>query len=202
MTWQTLSDSVRSAIGPLPTTEREVIPQNMDAIISFAVARWENRFGGAPDAAAWRDQGIRNIARLHKYAESPIERALAPYLIFSIYSSQSTPKPAEVYCPGGGLDLEAAYEPCIIPQFNFIRYRADFAVVAGPPGRRRHIVVVECDGKETHGGAWCSDAKRDGLFACFGIETVRATGTEIYTAPITVIDRINVALSRSMARLS
>lgn len=207
MSWATIGDAAREATSPPPESARDTIPRNMNAITSFAVTRWEKHattiYGASEDAIAkWRSQGLKNIERLHKYAESPIERALAPWLIFDTYCHKPTPEPAEVFCPKDGLDIEAIWDPVIIPQFAFVKYRADFAVVAGPPANRRHIVVVECDGEEVHGGAaaWSRDTKRDGLFACFGIETVRASGAEIYTAPLAVMRRVNVALSNSMER--
>lgn len=205
MTWATVGDGLRQAGINVPEHGTR-LPRNMGGITSFASEEWRRRataYGAGDEAVEkYLTEGLRSVERLHKYAESPIECALAPWLVFSNYPGARGVEPTSVYCPKDGIELEAVYSPVIIPQFAFVKYRADFAIVCGPPARRRHIVIVECDGDDAHGGPanFERDRKRDGLFAAFGIETVRAGGTEIYTNPHAVMERIARAFVNAKER--
>ena len=87
--------------------------------------------------------------------ESPIEKALAPWLICQWYEWFD-------YSPTVlRHDEKALYVPktlAVIPQLPIGRYRADFAL-AGSRGGLVRFVIVECDGKEFHNGV--ADVKRD-----------------------------------------
>ncbi len=98
--------------------------------------------------------------------ESPIERMLLPWLLFSDYAA---PVIVQLQVPIGP-------------------FRVDFLLTVSLPGGRSQRIIVECDGEEFHHPH--RDAIRDGYFAEKGIVTVRAPGSEIYRRPYDVVDRV------------
>jgi hypothetical protein len=113
--------------------------------------------------------------------ESPIERNILPFLIFGPYKDFNC-LTAEVHTK----DQEALPEApiVIVPQFAFVRFRLDFAVVARLGGHTR-IVAVECDGEDYHNGHenCMRDWKRDRYLASWNIETIRISGKQIHQDP-------------------
>ncbi len=115
------------------------------------------------------------IIRSIDICDSPIERAALPWLCYANYGEAFTTFPVPIFFHKemGPFPTQDLF---IVPQFAFVRYRADFAVVARKRQQTK-IVAVECDGDNFHTAK--SDTLRDGLFASFGIETIRASGSEI-----------------------
>lgn len=107
--------------------------------------------------------------------ESPIEKTLLPWLVYSNYGPELATFPVPV-CLWKGSNALPATRIFIVPQFAFVKYRADFAIIAKHNGQTR-IVAVECDGQEFHKAR--PDRERDSLFSVFGIETYRASGSDI-----------------------
>jgi very-short-patch-repair endonuclease len=119
--------------------------------------------------------------------ESPIERHMMPWLAFGNYGNiQHAPvvhDMADPFLPDRPI--------IIIPQFPFLNYRLDFAIMFKAKASMM-IVALECDGREFH-GAFAErerDAIRDGRLASWGISTVRASGTEIFQDPEQVMSRL------------
>jgi hypothetical protein len=130
------------------------------------------------------------VARGQIYAawticESPIERLLLPFLVFQDYGPRFR-------CPANVLVAE---EPeavdgtiLILPQLKVRKSRFDFAVFGTWEGRSKTI-AVECDGAEFHDPV--ADFHRDSFNEQeLGITTVRASGSEIHTAPESVAARV------------
>jgi hypothetical protein len=120
------------------------------------------------------EQAEDDIHGAIKVCESPIERAMLPFLVFQSYL-HDCPEPARIYL-NGTMDLCPACSVVIVPQFAFVKYRLDFAIVA-KVGHARVTVALECDGREFHEAQ--RDAKRDAFLASWGIPTVRAKGTDV-----------------------
>lgn len=120
-----------------------------------------------------------------RLCESPIERMLTGPLVMADYDGFLT-APAAVMNP----KTDAAKprgDVVIIPQFPFIRYRADFAIIGELNGMMK-IVIVECDGDDFHKDK-SADRARDALFNSFGISVVRASGKEIMDNAVSVAER-------------
>ena len=132
-------------------------------------------------------RGVAGVERLWNVSESPIETALAPWLVFQHYGAWSMTIPAGVFLKGDAHLPNS--EVVVIPQFEMLGSRFDFAVMLSG---RQSLVAVECDGAEFHNSA--ADELRDARFRMFGIPTVRATGAEIYADPGGVARRIAAAL--------
>lgn len=125
--------------------------------------------------------------------ESPIEKRFLPWLIFNTHDGL-TDTITDVFDP-----KDEAFPPTsrmfLVPQMPFLRYRADFALIYRS-GLRSVILAVECDGKDFHNAK--TDLLRDGFFACFGIRTIRLTGSEIWNEPWKAAHRITVALHEAV----
>src|SRR5688500_15331549 len=80
--------------------------------------------------------------------ESPIERRLLPALVFADYGAQFLTFPAELHIAKEDRDAPDG-DLVVIPQFAFIRYRLDFAIVARA-AETTAIFAVECDGEAFH----------------------------------------------------
>lgn len=102
-----------------------------------------------------RGLAVKAWARGRLRCESPIEKALLPWLIcqpyqfFEFHPAVLLPGETELYVPG---------TLAVIPQLPIGRYRVDFAL-AGSLGGPIRFVVIECDGKEFHDGV--ENVKRD-----------------------------------------
>jgi very-short-patch-repair endonuclease len=162
----------------------------MDAV-EAAATRWQLHAPIRPDIPYYREQGLRSVARLHSAAESPIELALAPWLVFGLSDF-----PPVLGFAAGSIGLQTigrAWPHVIVAQFPIASYRADFALVqvGETPRDNRALVAVACDGAAYHDPA--ADAVRDAALAALGIPTVRASGTAIYKAPLGVVARVRSA---------
>lgn len=122
-----------------------------------------------------------SLRRLYEHCESPIERAIAPWLLFGWYGPRFQDRPARVHVPKEDDAFPPGEGVIIVPQMAFVRFRVDFAVVANLDNRKS-IVAVECDGRDYHADPE-ADWMRDNFLRSWGIRTVRATGEEIYTNP-------------------
>lgn len=130
--------------------------------------------------------------------ESPIEKRLLPALVLANYGEQFLTFPAELHCPGID-DAPPKGDLIVIPQFAFIRYRLDFAIIAEVNDNRK-IVAVECDGQEWHTDAM-KDRNRDAYLAGFGIRTFRYTGKEIQADPLPLACEVATYLATWRASL-
>jgi very-short-patch-repair endonuclease len=65
------------------------------------------------------------------------------------------------------------------PQFPLGRFRYDFAIRL--KGRRRSLILVECDGKDFHSNSeqQANDALKDAAASNVGIRLIRFTGSEL-----------------------
>lgn len=186
-----------SSFGGNRTALKDKFPFDAKANARLAMSRFSprtRRLGMSDQMVdAAHDAGQEALIRLYKAAESPIERALAPWLIFADYGPKFLTVPPIVNIPkeDGGV---MAGDLVIVPQFAFAKYRVDFMIV-GVVGRARHMVAVECDGQEYHDPQ--KDRERDAYFRSWGIATVRATGEQIYTSPQMVAGRVSDALSHA-----
>lgn len=147
---------------------------------------------GAETAERMIAKGRVAARKLAAAAESPIEAMMAPALVFADYDGfESTPADVVIPKEMDGSDLGDVF---IVPQFAFVRYRADFAIFGEKNGNRK-IVVLECDGEDFHADRK-KDWDRDRFFEAFGISVVRASGREIYEGAVSVAARVATELSR------
>jgi hypothetical protein len=149
------------------------------------------RLGMGPEMTASALEKARvSMHRVCGVCDSPIEKALVPWLILANYDPFLT-APARVHLVKED-KLPPVADVLIIPQFTFARFRFDFAVVGEWRGSSR-IVAVECDGQDYHGRA--ADDVRDRYLAAFNITTIRATGSDAYHNPGRVAARVAQTLS-------
>jgi very-short-patch-repair endonuclease len=125
--------------------------------------------------ASGKHYGILTIQEAAKLCDSPIERSLLPWLVYANYGDAFEAFPVPVYDFKGDV-FPALCDIFIVPQFAFVKYRADFGIVAKHK-KQTLITVVECDGDSYHTAR--RDTIRDGVFASFGVRTFRANGSEI-----------------------
>lgn len=80
---------------------------------------------------------------------------------------------------GAELRVQAGQRFIIVPQFEFHRWRIDFAVV-GPDMEVR--AFIECDGAEFHSTPEqiANDRRKDKASGAAGIRMYRFTGSEIF----------------------
>ncbi len=107
--------------------------------------------------------------------ESPIEMMLLPWLIVENYGDRFETFPAKGFNHKTDNGVPAG-DIVVAPQFAFVRYRADFAVLARQPTKTA-IFIVECDGAEFHTAV--KDNPRDACFESWGVKVIRAMGSEI-----------------------
>jgi very-short-patch-repair endonuclease len=199
MTLYTLGDAANAIIQPqqrLAATR----PDTMLAILDLA----EKRFRARLASHSMSDEAIESsvtrareeIGRLHQHAESPIERALAPWLVMEDYGPVFGSILARVHIPKVDL-VRFRSDITIVPQYAILKYRLDFAVVGKVSGHD-HIVGVECDGDDFHAGplGQSNDLIRDGYLLSWGIPVIRASGKEIYTRGPGVVARAAEALMK------
>jgi hypothetical protein len=144
-----------------------------------AISRFKTRCAlqGLSDEETARQFGRASaeMARGMDACESPIERALLPWLVFQDYGTLHS-APARIH-----VAKDEALMPVgpvvIVPQMAFVRFRVDFGIVARAHGCMR-IFAVECDGGDYHLAD--KDRKRDVYLKSWGIETIRLDGRAIY----------------------
>lgn len=177
-TWNSLGDVVPGAASG-KRGKRSPLLTNTELAIEFAVQQHARGFGLANEGLASSiARGREAINKGAALCESPIEIAVLPWLVFGNYDLFLT-FPAALHDPKA--DRSLPIEPVlIVPQFAFIKFRVDFALVGRWKGQTK-IVAIECDGAAFHGAA--VDRKRDAYLSAFGIETVRAMGSDIRQDP-------------------
>lgn len=195
----TIGDAANLALGtkaPLADT----FPDTMNAIMDLAEKGFEARLTAhmmSDEAIASSIKRAREeIGWLHKQAESPIERALAPWLVMEDYGPLFASAMATVHIPKVEA-IRCRGDITIVPQYAILKYRLDFAVI-GRVGLHDYVVGVECDGDEFHSNVLRQegDLARDGYLLSWGIPVVRATGKEIYTRGALVVARVSEALEK------
>ena len=130
------------------------------------------------------------ITKAVSLCESPIEREMVPWLVLADLGEIAS-APHRVFSSAEEFDLKLHL--FIVPQFELVSRRVDFAIVASFKGRRR-IFAFECDGLGYHNRRL--DIVRDGELAECGILTIRAWGAEIKKSPSAVCSRVqNVILT-------
>ncbi len=139
------------------------------------------KFLGLPDS--YTDKAIEQAEKTAQHivdlCESPIERLILPWLLVEDYGPLIHTFPAKGF--NHQKDVGAPVGDIVIaPQFAFIRYRADFAILVKANGKSG-IFVLECDGNPYHGAA--TDNPRDACFASCGVRVIRACGSEINSRP-------------------
>lgn len=177
--------------GPVPLSENtgSLITTEQQAIGRFSARLHDNEYSsrGIAERTAI---GIAACRRLATACESPIEATMCGPLIFADYVGFEAAPALACLSTDGRAPPSDVY---VIPQFAFVRCRADFAVV-GVCGPNRKFVLLECDGKEFHQDRQKDDA-RDAFFESHGIDVVRATGAEIYDEPFAVAARVALFLT-------
>lgn len=133
------------------------------------------------------DLARRQVRNVSDMCESPIERKLLPWLLCEDYGPNLGGFCALTFNHKRDLVMPAC-RVVVAPQFAILRYRLDFAVFARRDDLATRIIAVECDGKEFHGKA--SDDKRDAALKSIGVQTVRASGSDITLRPRTVTRRV------------
>lgn len=153
---------------------------NTDSAVERARGFLAARHLPADEISAAADALSKEIEAGLRACESPIERHLLPWLLIEDYSPlQRGFIPVHLTSDA----LAPAHKVFLAPQFVIARFRLDFAIVARFRGHAK-ILAVECDGADFHNRF--DDDLRDGYLASFGVETFRATGSEIMSAPFTV----------------
>jgi len=135
--------------------------------------------------AAPRYDSHEEIFECLTICESPIEKIMLPWLVYENYWPLS-PLPARCHSHKKDGLLPNA-DVIIVPQFAFVKFRVDFAIYARYKGQSK-IVALECDGEKFHGAR--ADILRNGYLASWGIQTIRAQGSEINKSPSDVSRRV------------
>lgn len=167
----------------------------MERITDDLLRRGE-MLGLSPDGIqAAITSGLRHVARLHAHCESPIERDMATALVFANFRDSATFHAVSHIPKEDGRLPRAAVT--IVPQFAFVKYRLDFAVI-GQKGEQTKIFAVECDGADFHKDAH-ADRTRDLYLISFGIRVFRSSGSDINRDPVAVAEHIAFALAHWLA---
>lgn len=153
---------------------------------TFRDAELEGKLERRLRAMAYPDAAIAKAFRqaeeaIHKgfsLCHSSIEQRLLPYLVFADYGPYLD-SPGRVHDTKNDR-LLPGWAVFIAPQFYFVRYRIDLAVVGRVEGQTK-IVAVECDGKNYH--AADADRVRDEYLKDYGIKTVRVSGGDVFRDP-------------------
>lgn len=126
------------------------------------------------------DQAANDMACAQEVCESPLERAVLPWLVFADYGLE---RPARIHFPKHDKGCQKG-EVIIVPQFAFLKYRLDFVVsVWGRWGCR--FFALECDGTQYHDAD--KDAERDSYLASWNITTFRSHGQQVNRDPEAVV---------------
>jgi hypothetical protein len=131
------------------------------------------------EPAVWK-RAQHEYAKGERLCDSPIERDLLAALLTTDWAYFATEN-ALVHDAKDYDEAFPASNVVIVPQMQIARYRLDFGLVLRR-GDRRHIIAVECDGKDFH--QFDRDNARDGYLVSFGIQTIRRTGSDIFTMPL------------------
>ncbi len=147
------------------------------SFLALIVGKGENSALAMPEAT-------RFVNAAWSLCESPIERAIVPWLVMGWFSPIAL-APIPIIT-----DLDDAPDVplFIVPQFKVRRYRLDFCLSL-KVGESRKLLALECDGADFHRDT-VADWHRDRELLSMGIRTIRATGSEIQTTPMRVIGRV------------
>lgn len=137
------------------------------------------------------EKASAEVAKGIELCESPIEKRLLPWLVCEDYGPHVQTCPVPV-CDTKSDQLPPKGDLFIVPQFAFVKFRLDFALVRRMNGGRLGIVAVECDGSGYHNAI--RDTQRNGWLASFQIRTIRATGATINERPREVSARVAEAV--------
>lgn len=140
------------------------------------------------------DLGTDYVMRGVGACESPIEEIMVALLVFGDWHGFHEVTPVPVFLPT--MDAPAPKgEILIVPQMQFMRYRADFGIVCRADGPlSSKLFFVECDGAAFHQDGM-RDLVRDEYLAALGVTTIRATGSEINADPFAAAQRIIFAVT-------
>lgn len=182
-------------VTPLHENTGQFLTIGQDAVARFTARLRDDHYSerGIDERIAI---GGTSCQRLVSACESPIEATMCGPLVFAHYDGFEA-VPALACLASDALAPPA--DVFIIPQFAFVRFRADFAVV-GVCGPARKYVLLECDGKDFHKDI-AKDRARDAFFTSHGMDVVRASGREIYDNPIGVAALVATHLSLWRASL-
>lgn len=140
-----------------------------------------------PDAQKRIKAAKARVIRAISQCDSPIERRLMPALVFANYGHMFASFPADLHCPK--IDQAPPKgDLIVIPQFAYVRFRLDFAIIAKADDRRL-IVGVECDGEEFHKDA-DKDRERDAYLKAFDVTMFRFSGRQIQADPLPLASRV------------
>lgn len=194
MTFRTLGDGLRASV----TSEKAALADQSPYGLSAATDMLEKPFRARMDSLGISDtmqadlltKARASVQRLVKACESPIEKALAPWLVMQDYGPNYHTVPPMVHTREDKT-VGPIGDIIIVPQFRFALYRLDFALISNV-GRNVRILAVECDG-DIHLDNRARDKERDEYLACFGVRTVRFTGQGVYREPEGTSQRIVAA---------
>lgn len=126
--------------------------------------------------------------------ESPIEKHILPWLVMNDYWPIA---PRALTLPHRRGISE--YFPVVVcPQVEVFKYRLDFGIFATFGGQKK-LFAFECDGEAFHEAS--RDHVRDMHLLRRGVQTLRASGAEIYNDPASCSRRVSDAIvnwSRSL----
>lgn len=148
-------------------------------------------FLGLPSQDHIVEKARAEVAKGLDLCESPIEKRLLPWLVCEDYGPHVLTCPVPV-CNTKLDELPPKGDLFIVPQFAFVKFRMDFALVRRMAGGRLGIVAVECDGSGHHNAV--RDTLRNGWLASFQIKTIRAMGSTINERPREVSARVAEAV--------
>lgn len=179
---QTLGDALMAAGGEGLRRLRDApTPMQFHSEIAAEMLERRQRALGISDEMIGQIimKGLKRVRDASAYCETPIEKRVLPYLIFGDYGDDLLSIPANWHPPGTDDELPTD-DVVVIPQFRFMRFRLDFALLGFRNGTM-HVVCVECDGRDTHDED--ADRRRDKCLASFGIPTIRISGADCYATP-------------------
>lgn len=174
-----LADLIADVLSPDQQEIRDV-QGRAETQYGFAVARFRQ------DDPAVLAEGRKAVEALWSVAESPLERILAPHLVFRTYAGLADPLPV-VCLPGENKRGIIT----IHPQYAVGGLRLDFFITGRWEGRKA-VAIVECDGKEFH--RFPDDANRDRQFRQHGIMTFRASGKDLNRRPEATAEAVTLHL--------
>jgi len=123
--------------------------------------------------------------------ESPIERDMLAALMTANWDQCAIPVVPVIAASSTSIP---DHPIVIVPQFQFGRYRLDFAILCRGM-KPASIIALECDGAEFHDTE--QDRTRDAYLRAFGVHVFRATGSAIHRAPEEISNLIvNLAQDR------
>lgn len=167
---------------------RTILDFGMNRIREHAAAMGMNSEGIAYVERRTREQYARAVL----LTDSPIERAMIAALITGRWAGCETIPPIVHNASKDSLELLPLGDVIIIPQFAFVKFRLDFAVIIEKEGKRQ-IVDVECDGAAFHRDA-VKDRFRGAYLNSWNIPVFRYKGSEIHEDAIAAADEVIAAI--------